>query len=220
MATQSSADSGDRSGLRPTGLSAVQELLGAISAGLETETRRVSLPGCELYIFAVTPAEVRTEGAAKTHPHHNGTGAESLPAARGPAPPGRLSLDEVISIICSRTGIARTRLTSKSRAPEVSLARALVAYHGPQVSKASKAQVAAAMKMQANSMVAAIARSRKKAPDLFRAWDEFLASRRAGLSEPAANLKQGDGRGKNGAARDAELGRELARAFPPPEKAS
>lgn len=218
MARNTSADAADRPGVRQTDLKAIQELIGAIGAGHETVTTHLSLAGCDLYIFAVTaPAAVRTEDA----PALPGNGSRDTPLqSGGKLPAGTLSLDEVISIICSGLGVARIRLVSKSRAPEVSLARALVAWHGPKVSSASDSQVAAAIKITEASMHSAVSRWRKRMPELFVNWDGFLKSSKMARAELREEPKQGSTRVTDGAATDAELGQRIARALLPSDKKS
>jgi hypothetical protein len=218
MARNTSADSADRPGFRQTGLKAIQELIGAISAGLGTVTTHLSLEGCDLYIFALPTPAVRTEDASELH--GNGTSGAPLQSGGKLKPAATLSLDEVISIVCSGLGVARIRLVSKSRAPAVSLARALVAWHGPKVSTASDSQVAAAIKMTETSMRSAVGRWRKRMPELFVTWDGFLKSSKMARAELREEPKPGSIRPTNGATTDAELGQRIAHALAPSDKKS
>ena len=218
MARNTSADSADRPGFRQTGLHAIQELIGAISDGLETVATHLSLGGCDLYIFAVMVPAVRTEDASELH--SSGTSGAALGLGGKLKPAATLSLDEVISIVCSGLGIARIRLVSKSRAPVVSLARALVAWHGPKVSTASNSQVAGAIRMTEPSMRSAVDRWHKRMPELFVSWDGFLKSSKMARAELRVEPKPGRIRPTDGATTDAELGQAIAHALLPADKKS
>lgn len=221
MARHTSIDAADRSGFGQTGIKAIQELIAALGAGVETVTTRVSLEGCELYIFAVTSPVVRPDDASALPKPMPSNGTSATPVALGEelkGAVGRLSLDEVISVVCSGLGVPRIRLVSKSRAPVVSLARAVVAWHAPKVSTASDAQVAAAIKMTETSMRQCVARGRKRNSELFATWDGFLKSSNAVRAELRGEPKGGSRRVTNGAASDAELGQRMARALAAADK--